>query len=165
MAGRRQLLAMALACAVPGISWADGMPVASPAPRPRRRPAASPLDHSGSRKVGKASYYARRFGGRKMADGTPMRLDGNNAASRTLPLGTTARITNLRNGKTAVVTIRDRGPFVGGRIVDVSPRTAQDLGFLHQGVAQVMVEPISVPQPDGSVKVVMASTDSAERGI
>jgi rare lipoprotein A len=61
-------------------------------------------------------------------------------------------VTNLDNGKSAVVEIRDRGPYVDGRIVDVSPHTARQLGMQQQGVAPVEVAPIEVPQADGSVK-------------
>jgi rare lipoprotein A len=93
------------------------------------------------------------FAGRKMADGTPMQPAGNNAASRTLPLGTTAKVSNLETGKSAVVTIRDRGPYVEGRIVDLSPATAQKIGLDRKtGVAEVAVAPIGVPQPDGRIK-------------
>lgn len=110
------------------------------------------LDRSGKAKKGKASYYARRFNGKRMADGTSMNPQSNNAASRTLPLGTTARVTNLENGKSAVVEIRDRGPYVRGRTIDVTPRTAEQLGFKKDGVAPVEVVPIEVPQADGSLK-------------
>ena len=82
-------------------------------------------DRSGRKQVGNGSFYADFFAGRKMANGEPFRLDSNNAASRTLPLGTTARVTNLENGRSAVVVIKDRGPYVAGRIVDVSPSTAE----------------------------------------
>jgi rare lipoprotein A len=103
--------------------------------------------------VGKASFYAKQFAGKKMADGQAMRPEGNNAASKTLPLGTTAKVTNLATGKSAVVTIQDRGPYVKDRIVDLSPGTAKKLGIDHQdGVAEVAVAPIAVPQPDGTVK-------------
>jgi rare lipoprotein A len=105
------------------------------------------LDHSGMTKQGKASYYGRQFYGKKMADGTPMNPDAHVAASRTLPLGTRARVTNLENGKSAVVEIRDRGPYVEGRIVDLSPKVAEVLDFRHQGVALVEVEPLELPQP------------------
>ena len=115
-------------------------------------PAARPLDHSGEPRRGKASWYGKGFAGKAMADGTPMDPASNNAASKTLPLGTTAKVTNLDNGKSAVVEIRDRGPYVPGRIVDVSPHSAQQLGLLDDGVAPVVVAPIEVPQPDGSVK-------------
>ena len=87
--------------------------------------AAPHLDHSGSPQIGKASFYARMFFGRTMADGTPMNPHEDNAASRTLPLGTKALVTNLENGRCAIVTIQDRGPYVKGRIVDLSPSTAQ----------------------------------------
>jgi rare lipoprotein A len=124
-------------------------------PPNRLSPEAKPqLDRSGKKRVGKASFYARMFAGRKMADGTPMRPTGDNAASRTLPLGTTAKVTNLATGKTAVVTIRDRGPYVAGRIVDLSPSTAQQIGLDHKtGVTRVEVAPITVPLPNGDVKI------------
>ena len=102
--------------------------------------------------MGKASFYAKEFAGRKMADGQPMRPRGDNAASKTLPLGTTAKVTNLETGKSAVVTIQDRGPYVKGRIVDLSPGTAQRIGIdAARGVAKVAVTPITVPAA-GSVK-------------
>jgi rare lipoprotein A len=104
------------------------------------------LDRSGQRQVGKASFYASRYGGRKMADGTPMQLHSNNAASLTLPLGTTATVKNLQNGKSAVITIRDRGPYIKGRIVDLSPATARSIGLTpKQGVIDVEVTPMVIP--------------------
>jgi rare lipoprotein A len=112
-----------------------------------------PLDCSGRPRQGIASFYARRFGGRTMADGTPMHLGADNAASRTLPLGTTAIVTNLQTGLTAHVTIRDRGPYVDGRLIDLSPATARKIGLEpRQGLARVEVAPIQVPLPDGTVR-------------
>ena len=112
------------------------------------------IDRSGRKRFGKASFYARMFAGRKMADGNRMQPTGNNAASLTLPLGTTAQVTNLETGKTAVVTIQDRGPYVDGRIVDLSPATARQIGLDHHtGVTEVEVAPITVPQPDGHIKL------------
>jgi rare lipoprotein A len=116
---------------------------------PQQKPA---LDRSGKKRVGKASFYAHMFAGRKMADGKAMDPKRNNAASRTLPLGTTAKVTNLNTGKSAVVTIQDRGPYVNGRIVDLSPATAQAIGIsTRQGVAKVQVAPITVPLPNGGM--------------
>jgi peptidoglycan lytic transglycosylase len=110
------------------------------------------LDRSGKKRVGKASFYAPMFEGRKMANGKTMDPKRNNAASRTLPLGTTAKVTNLNTGKSAVVTIQDRGPYVTGRIVDLSPATAQAIGITpSQGVAKVRISPITVPLPDGGL--------------
>lgn len=104
------------------------------------------------RQVGKASFYADRFAGRKMANGKRMDPNDNNAASRTLPLGTKARVTNLQTGRSAVVTIEDRGPYVDGRIVDLSPATAQQIGLgKRQGVAPVEVVPIEPPREEVAV--------------
>ena len=121
---------------------------------------AAPLDHSGKKQKGNASYYSRKLSGRKMADGTRMDPDSDVAASKTLPLGTKARVTNLRNGKSAVVEIKDRGPYVKGRIVDLSPKTASTLGMGSRGVAPVEVAPIEVPQKDGSIKSGSGASDS-----
>lgn len=109
------------------------------------------LDRSGEPQEGKASYYGEYFFGRKMADGTPMDPDAPIAASRTLPLGTIVEVTNLENGKKEVVEIRDRGPYIEGRIIDLTPKTAESLGMLEQGVARVIVTPLEVPQADGTV--------------
>ncbi len=68
------------------------------------------------------------------------------AASKTLPLGSTARVTNIENGRSTTVRIEDRGPHVPGRIVDVSPRAADDLGMRREGTAAVEVAPVAVPQ-------------------
>jgi rare lipoprotein A len=114
----------------------------------------SHLDRSGHKRFGTASFYAKQFAGRKMADGTLMRPQGDNAASKTLPLGTTATVTNLETGKSAVVTIRDRGPYVKGRIVDLSPATARKIGLTEeQGLTEVEVAPIAVPLAGGRIKL------------
>jgi rare lipoprotein A len=110
-------------------------------------------DLTGHKRVGKASIYAKRLAGHKMADGAPMRPEGDNAASNTLPIGTTAKVTNVETGASAVVKIEDRGPYVKGRIVDLSPSTAQKIGVdSKDGIAKVSVEPIVVPLPNGDVK-------------
>jgi rare lipoprotein A len=118
-------------------------------------------DLSGRSQTGDASFYAKKFAGREMADGARMNPDSDNAASRTLPLGTTARVTNLDTGQSADVTIEDRGPYVGGRIVDLSPATARKIGIKPaSGTAKVTVAPISVPLPDGGAKPGAASADA-----
>jgi rare lipoprotein A len=131
------------------------MPVGDAVPAAPAVPAKPQLDRTGRKRIGVASFYATRFAGRKMADGTPMRPQGDNAASITLPLGTTALVTNLETGRAAVVTIRDRGPYVTGRIVDLSPSTARKIGLERkEGLAKVEVAPIEVPLADGSIKLV-----------
>jgi rare lipoprotein A len=146
-------------------------PLAAPAPdAPRAEPSkesAQPpkkLDHSGRRQKGKVSYYASTLSGRKMADGTRMDPKAPIAASKTLPLGTTAKVTNLENGKSAVVEIKDRGPYVKGRIVDVSPSVADKLDLKKDGVAPAEVAPIEVPQRDGSVKAGAGAVEKQNGG-
>ena len=110
-------------------------------------------DHSGRKQAGKASFYASSFQGKTMADGRRFNHAGQAAASKTLPLGTVAKVTNTETGKTAEVTVEDRGPYVDGRTIDLSKATAQQIGLDSRGgVAPVVVAPIAVPQPDGSTK-------------
>ncbi len=119
-------------------------------------------DLSGCKRTGIASFYAKKFTGRKMADGTRMDPNTGNAASRTLPLGTTAKVTNVETGQSAEVTIQDRGPYVKGRIIDLSPATAREIGLEQRdGIATVVVAPIEVPLPDGSVKQGSSAGDKA----
>ncbi|MBL6456533.1 septal ring lytic transglycosylase RlpA family protein [Belnapia sp. T6] len=94
---------------------------------------------------GTASYYAPRFNGRRMANGARFNPRSNAAAHRTLPLGTTARVTNLENGRTAEVKVEDRGPYSRGRIIDLSPKVAEQLEMKEQGTAPVVVQPVQVP--------------------
>jgi rare lipoprotein A len=110
-------------------------------------------DRSGRRQVGKASVYSNRFQGRHMANRQRFHQTGHAAASKTLPLGTVAKVTDTKTGQTALVTVDDRGPFVDGRTMDVSKATARQLGITRKdGVAPVVVAPVAVPQPDGKIK-------------
>jgi rare lipoprotein A (peptidoglycan hydrolase) len=91
---------------------------------------------------GKASWYGPRFHGKKTASGEIYDQGKLTAAHKTLPLGTKARITNLDNGTTVEVEINDRGPFIDGRIIDLSRAAAGALGFVELGLAPVQVEVI-----------------------
>ena len=110
-------------------------------------------DLSGRTQVGQASYYAPKFDGRIMANGRRFEPTANVAASNTLPLGTTAKVTDVATGRSSIVTVQDRGPHVDGRIIDLSPKVARQLGITHRGVARVVVKPIAEPQPGGGVKL------------
>lgn len=158
-------LLVTCAQAAPGpASQASAQPAAQ-STRPPARHVEPRLDRSGRQRTGKASIYADKFNGRKMADGTRMDPQDDNAASKTLPLGATARVTNAETGQSAVVTIRDRGPHVPGRIVDLSPATADKLGIDKQrGVAKVVVTPISLPPGDGDAPASGASPDTKRDG-
>lgn len=88
---------------------------------------------------GNASYYANKFIGRRTADGEIFRQHKRTAASKTIPFGTKVRVTNLDNGKSVKVRINDRGPFVKGRIIDLTRKAARKIGMLEQGVARVQL--------------------------
>ena len=121
---------------------------------PQRITGPAKSDLSARKRRGNASYYAPQFFGKPMANGAPMDPRGDNAASRTLPLGTVAKVTNVATGKSAIIKIEDRGPYIKGRIVDLSPATAHKIGITRRiGVAKVVVTPIAVPLPDGRVKL------------
>jgi len=134
---------------------------------PRIKPTTKPqLDFSGRTRTGIASFYADRLAGRRMANGVRMNPRSDNAASRTLPLGTLARVTNLTNHRSAVVSIQDRGPYIEGRIVDLSPSTAREIGITREmGLAKVRVTPISIPPRSGRVKLANRTDRRCERGI
>lgn len=92
--------------------------------------------------TGKASWYGPGFHGRKTASGARFNQYALTAAHRTLPLGTEVKVTNLETGRTIMVRINDRGPYVDGRIIDLSKRAAVELGMEDAGVAPVKVEAI-----------------------
>ena len=94
---------------------------------------------------GNASWYGRKFHGKKTASGERFNKQSFTGAHKQLPFGTIIRVTNLRNGKDVYVRINDRGPFVRGRIVDISRAAAEAIGFRKRGVAKVRVEVVSLP--------------------
>ncbi|MBM08330.1 MAG: hypothetical protein CMF69_01950 [Magnetovibrio sp.] len=90
--------------------------------------------------TGIASWYGRKFHGRKTANGEIYDMNAVTAAHKTLPMPSYARVTNLENGRSLVLRINDRGPFARSRIIDLSRRSAQLLGFQRQGTAKVRVQ-------------------------
>jgi rare lipoprotein A len=90
--------------------------------------------------TGKASFYADKFEGTPTASGEKYKHTKLTAAHKTLPFGTKVKITNLANNESVEVIINDRGPYVEGRIVDVSKSAAEKLGFVNQGLAEVRLE-------------------------
>jgi rare lipoprotein A len=100
----------------------------------------------GHTQSGVASYYHDSLHGRKTASGEVYNKRAVSAAHKSLPLGTKVRVTKLSNGKSIVVRINDRGPFVKGRIIDLSRSAAKKLGIINSGIAKVKVEVLSVPK-------------------
>jgi len=113
---------------------------------------ATELDHAKLRRIqyGVASWYGGRNQGRLMACGEPFDDNLMIAAHRTLPLGTRVRVTNLRNGRTVVVRILDRGPGVAGRVIDLSKAAARRLRFTRRGLTPVEIRVLSMPAPNES---------------
>ncbi len=90
--------------------------------------------------VGKASWYGKPFHGRKTANGEVYNMFQLTAAHPSLPLGTWVKVTNLRNQKTVVLRINDRGPYIDGRVIDTSLVAAEILGFRERGVVRVRLD-------------------------
>ena len=88
---------------------------------------------------GKASFYAKRFHGRKTASGERLHPDSMTCAHKSYPFGTLLTVYNPANGRSVNVRVTDRGPYVQGRIIDLSWRAAKELGMIGQGVATVFV--------------------------
>ena len=90
--------------------------------------------------IGIASYYGSKFRKKRTANGEIFNMYKVSAAHKTLPLGTKVRVINLKNGKSLTMIINDRGPFAKGRIIDLSYKAAQKLGFVNQGTTKVRIE-------------------------
>lgn len=91
---------------------------------------------------GKASWYGKPYHGRQTASGEKYNMNDMTAAHRTLPFGTKVKVTRLDNGQSVVVRINDRGPFVRGRIIDLSRESAKRIDMVNDGIADVRVETI-----------------------
>ncbi|HVJ09748.1 MAG TPA: septal ring lytic transglycosylase RlpA family protein [Acidisarcina sp.] len=90
--------------------------------------------------IGRASWYGRFFQGQSTASGESFDMNGLTCAHRSLPLGSLIRVTNLRNHKTVVVRVNDRGPIPNDRVIDLSYAAARSLGFAARGIAPVRLE-------------------------
>lgn len=100
----------------------------------------------GSTQIGLASWYGPGFQGKPTAGGEHFNVNALTAAHRTLPLNSVVRVTNLENGRSVIVRINDRGPFIHGRILDVSYKAARELGMREDGVARVRIEVLKISE-------------------
>jgi rare lipoprotein A len=107
-----------------------------PSPAPEPAAAEQPL----MSQTGLASWYGRPHHGRRTASGERFDMHADTAAHRSIELGTVARVTNLETGRTTKVRINDRGPYVAGRVIDLSAGVARRLGMAEQGLARVRIE-------------------------
>lgn len=144
----RLVLFIAMVLFLPLLSGAcagKGSPRALPAHAVKSVRNLEPIAEAPS-ETGTASYYGKGFHGRKTANGERFNMKAMTAAHRTLPLGTIVRVENLENHHFAVLKVNDRGPFIKGRILDVSQGAAKVLGFVRQGVTEVKVTPLVFPE-------------------
>lgn len=95
-------------------------------------------------KQGKASYYGNQFHGRRTSSGEKYHRDSLTCAHRTLPFGTLLKVRNTANDREVIVKVTDRGPYAGGRIVDLSLAAAREIGMVGSGVARVEVENLGI---------------------
>lgn len=98
--------------------------------------------------IGKASFYGGYFNGRKTANGEIFNENKLTAAHRTLPFGTVLKVTRLDNHQSVIVTVNDRGPYVGNRVLDLSKSAAREIGMIDKGVSEVIIETISMGKPN-----------------
>ena len=120
-----------------------------------------PAEDPGYNRVGTASWYGPQFHGRQTANGERFNMNALTAAHTTLPMPSWVRVTNIENGRSIVLRVNDRGPFVGDRIIDVSRRGAQLLGFERQGTARVRVQVVAGPDAPAPVQMASAQRSSA----
>ena len=104
-------------------------------------------DHSGYQQRGQASWYGTKFHGRRTSSGEPYDMYAMTAAHKTLPIPSYVEVTNLDNGRKAIVRVNDRGPFIDGRIIDLSYAAAKKLGVYDSGTARVEVRAIELSEP------------------
>lgn len=110
--------------------------------------ASAAIPREGWTQEGVASWYGEDYHGRLTASGEVYDMEAMTAAHRTLPFGTVVRVENRANGRNAEVRITDRGPFIGGRIIDLSRRAARELGMLESGVANARITIVRLADVD-----------------
>lgn len=119
-----------------------GILIGGCAPSRAKGPAARSQKQTAAATTGQASYYASKFHGRRTANGERFDNGKLTAAHRTLPFGTRVRVTNLNNGRSVTVRVNDRGPFVKGRVIDLSVAAARRIDMVRAGVVPVRIEPV-----------------------
>ncbi|MBS0408680.1 MAG: septal ring lytic transglycosylase RlpA family protein [Proteobacteria bacterium] len=120
----------------------------------------TPRDQPGYEVVGVASWYGAQFHNRRTADGELFDMDAPSAAHKTLPLPCIVEVTNLENGRKLQVRVNDRGPFVDGRVIDLSREAAKRLGFYAKGTARVRVRyvgPAGLARPEDGLRYASAA--------
>jgi rare lipoprotein A len=135
--------------AAPGKVTSDSTAKDSPVPKNKHIPAKVDPPYQ----VGRASWYGLPFQGRETASGEPYDMHKFTAAHRGLPLGSWVRVTNLKNNRSVIVRINDRGPVIQGRIIDLSYEAAQELKFAGEGIGKVRIDVVGVREADAVARL------------
>jgi rare lipoprotein A len=141
----RTLVSWAVALALSGCATGPALVKAPPPEMPAPRPAPEPKVGPRPVETGKASWYGKAHHGQTTSSGEVYDMNALTAAHRSLPLGTRVLVTNVQNGRTVEVRINDRGPFIRGRILDLSYAAARELGALSDGAFRVKLQVLSEP--------------------
>ena len=150
---RSGTLALAIALVIGyGVTLAEAQTPPSASAPPAAAPGPALVGAVGETQTGLAAYYSRRLQGGRTASGERFNNGALTTAHQTLPFGTRARVTNLKNNKSAVLRVNDRGPTQPNRVIDVSRAAAERLGFVRAGLTEVKIEVIEVPKPRASGK-------------
>jgi rare lipoprotein A len=147
----KKTLATTLLAAAFSLSFTFSDIQSAPAASSSSKPSASSEKSNGKanfRQVGTASWYGPGFHGRKTASGERFDQNKLTAVHRSLPLDTVVKVTNLDNGKAVKVSINDRGPYVGKRVIDLSRAAARKLDMTDEGTAHVRIEVAELPGSD-----------------
>lgn len=145
---------------VPGTTKPDGSPLATQRPYTVGGRTYTPLPTgAGYQETGLASWYGPNFHGKSTSNGEKYNMEAMTAAHKTLPMNTWVKVTNLKGGQTAVVRINDRGPFVDGRIIDLSKAAARQVGVLGPGTAKVEVVALGYQRQGTGTATVPAQYD------
>lgn len=162
---RSRLLCFAIA-SIAIVSFADGCSSRNSTPQPAlvavpppviQAPAPPPVTHTV-----KASYYGNELKGQPTASGEPYDPNEMTAASKKYPIGTRVRVTNPDNGRSVIVRINDRGPYVHGRGMDLSEAAARKLGMTHEGVKRLKITPISSKSKSKTAAVPSESSEASD---
>lgn len=139
----QSMLALFLASS---LGAAPGQQTKAPSAKQSPAPAPKAKKHEKPYQVGKASWYGSDFQGRETASGEAYDMFRFTAAHPSLPLGSWIRVTNVRNDKSVIVRVNDRGPVVPGRIIDLSYGAAQVLDFRAKGIEKVRLDVVQLPE-------------------
>ena len=156
---RRIAHGLAIACVIAGLGAAQGPNISEAKPAPvssvQTKPVASrPAGKTKPYQVGTASWYGEPFEGKPTASGEPYDMYEMTAAHLTLPIGSYVRVTNLRNGRSVVVRVNDRGPVVPGRIIDLSYGAAQAIHMRGYGLQRVRLDLLNPKQGKSAYQTV-----------